>query len=223
MSSRGTSSRLAEVFSLEGLIVRRDLQQDKQSALLSVITMFDDYGVPYVVTGGLAVQLYSDQPRNTMDVDLVSLRKPFRVLQEAQPWSRYGLELVFDRRRYVKLRHNTSNVDIDINLDTRFARLLEQPTYEQVEGRRISFTSAFQIAFAKLRTQRSDWPRDPAKRLQDRADLIRIFRTTPTLPDRLREDPMLTSEMHQILDDVLRDLAKPASDELPPEEEGQDD
>lgn len=218
MASGDTSPRLAEVLSLEGLIVRSDLQQDKQAALLAVVSMFDEFQVPYVVTGGLAVQLYSDQPRNTMDVDIVSLRRPFKSLQEAQPWSRYGLVLVFDRRRYVKLRHESSNVDIDINLDTRFARLLEEPRFEQLAGRRIGFTSAFQIAFAKLRTQRSDWPRDPAKRLQDRADLIRIFRNTPSLPEQLRADTMVTPEMRQILDDICHDLGSPSSDDLPPEE-----
>ena len=59
MGSAVTSSRLAEFFSLEGLVVREDLQQDKRQALLNVTQMFDDFGVPYAVTGGVALQLYS--------------------------------------------------------------------------------------------------------------------------------------------------------------------
>jgi len=210
-----TTERLAELFRMESLILRKDLQQDKKAALNAVVRMFKDFGVPYAVTGGLAAQLYTDQPRMTMDVDIVSLRAPFQGLKEAQPWNRYGLELVFDRRRFIKLKHVASNVEIDINVDTRFARLLDRPTIEMIDGQEVAFVSALGIAFAKLRTQRSDWPRDPAKRLQDRADLIRIFRGQPAILDLLRHDPDTTEEMRSILESVERDLH--VGDDLPPE------
>ena len=128
-----TSPRLAEFFSLEGLIVRDDLQQDKQAALLAVTQMFDDFHVTYAITGGVALQLYSSRIRNTVDLDFVSSRQDFKAIVSAQPWDRYGLELVFDRRRYIKLRHAASNVDVDINLDTRFLPLLESSVVEMVE------------------------------------------------------------------------------------------
>jgi hypothetical protein len=217
--SGGTSPRLAELFSTERLILREDMQQDKRAALLAVVRMFDDFEVPYVITGGLAAQLYSDQPRMTVDVDVVSLRPAFKALQEAAPWAHYGCELIFDRRRYVKLKHVASNVEIDINLDARFARLLEGPTQQLVEGQTVPFASAGEIAFTKLRTQRSDWPRDPIKRVKDRADLMAILRGYPELAEALRTDPMTTDEMRRILDDILSDLRKPSSDELPPEDE----
>jgi hypothetical protein len=79
------------------------------------------------------------------------------------------------------------------------------------------------LALAKLRTQRSDWPRDPRKRLQDRADLMALLQTHPRIIDKLKADPLTNDEMRTILNDVLRELAKPASDELPPEEEGEVD
>jgi hypothetical protein len=218
-SSGGTSPRLAELFSTERLILRKDMQQDKRAALLAVVRMFNDFDVPYVITGGLAAQLYSDQPRMTVDVDVVSLRPAFTALQEAGPWAHYGCEMVFDRRRYVKLKHVASNVEIDINLDTRFARLLEGPTHEVVDGQTVPFASAVGIAFTKLRTQRSDWPRDPIKRVKDRADLMAILRGYPQVAEALRTDPMTTDEMRRILDDILGDLRRPSSDELPPEDE----
>jgi len=218
-TSLHTSLRLAELFSMERLILRKELQQDKRAALLAVVRMFNDFQVPYVITGGLAAQLYSEQPRMTVDVDVVSLKAKFKVLQQASPWERYGCELVFDRRRYIKLKHVASNVEIDINVDTRFARLLDDPVYELVDGQMVAFTSAASIAFAKLRTQRADWPRDPIKRVKDRADLMAIFRGLPDIPDKLRSDPMTTDEMRQILDSILAELRKPSSDELPPEDE----
>jgi hypothetical protein len=214
-----TSVPLGDVFGMEALILRKDLQQDKKSALLAVVTMFEDFQVPYAITGGLAAQLYTTQPRMTMDVDIVSLRARFKPLNEAAPWSRYGLELVFDRRRFIKLKHSASNVEIDINVDTRFARLLDDTNRLPIEGHEVCFVSALEIAFAKLRTQRSDWPRDPAKRLQDRADLIRILRVQPEIIDRLQNDKDVTDEMRSILQDIRRSLAQPVDDDLPPEDE----
>lgn len=199
--------------------MRRDLQQDKLSALLDLVRMFEEHRVPYVITGGIAIQLYITQPRHTQDVDVVSLRKPFEQMKVAQPWGQYGFELVFDHRRHIKLRHASSNVDVDINVDTRFARLLDAPTIEMVEGRSVPFTSPLQIAFAKLRTQRSDWPRDPRKRLQDRADLVGLLQCHPEIATWLKADPGLNDEMRSILQDVVHTLAQPSSDELPPEEE----
>src|SRR5205085_12312631 len=135
----------------------------------------DDHHVPYVITGGLAVQLYSVETRPTVDVDVVTLRKPFeQAFKNAQPWLKYGFELVFDRRRFIKLRHTASNVEVDINTDTRFTTLLEGPTSQKLSGQTVLFTAPEKIAFAKLRTQRSDWPRDPIKRVQDRGDLMQL-------------------------------------------------
>ncbi len=210
---------LTDLFNMECLILRKDLQQDKKSAVLAVVRMFEDFQVPYAITGGLAAQLYTTQPRMTMDVDVVSLRDKFKPLKDASPWNRYGCELVFDRRRFIKLKHVASNVEIDINVDTRFARLLENPNREVIEGREILFVSALGIAFAKLRTQRSDWPRDPAKRLQDRADLIRIFRGQPDVMDQLRIDEDVNEEMLAILEDIRRSLVEHGSDDLPPEDD----
>lgn len=213
-----SSDRLVELFNLEGLLVREHVQQDKEGALCAVARMFSDFGVPYVISGGIAVQLYvsAGEVRFTADVDVVSLQHPFKQLKEVQPWQRYGFEFVFDRRRYVKLKHAASNVEVDINLDARFARMLDTPTVESVGGLSVPFTSPVSIAFAKLRTQRADWPRDPAKRLQDRADLIRILRNHPGVADRLRGDPDVTAEMRAILDQVQREMtSSSASDDFP--------
>ncbi|NLX21129.1 MAG: hypothetical protein GXY55_05565 [Phycisphaerae bacterium] len=218
-----TSQRLAEFFSLEGLVVREDLQQDKRQALLAVTRMFDDFAVPYVVTGGVALQLYSTEIRFTVDLDFISVRKDFKVIVDAQAWERYGLELVFDRRRFIKLRHAASNVEIDINLDTRFLSLMEAPVAERVEGRTIRFVSMSGLAVAKLRTQRGDWPRNPEKRLQDRVDLIRVLKAHPEIAETIKAHPLTNDEMRQILDDVLAQLAAPSSDELPPEEGAEDE
>lgn len=218
MTTGVTSPRLAEVLKRENFVLRDDLQQDKRATLRAVAMMFDDYGVPYAVTGGLAVQLYDAETRPTVDVDIVSLHQPFERLRNDQPWDRYGFELVFDHRRHIKLRHPASNVEVDINVDTRFSRLVERCETETVDGYPIRFTAPTMLALAKLRTQREDWPRDPIKRLQDRRDLMALLKTRPEVADELRADPLTNDEMRRILDDVLVQLARPSSDELPPED-----
>jgi hypothetical protein len=74
--SATTSPRLAAVLSRENFVLRDDLQQDKRATLHAVVKMFTDFQVPYVITGGLAVQLYNIRMRPTVDVDVVSLRDP---------------------------------------------------------------------------------------------------------------------------------------------------
>jgi len=214
-----TPPQLTEMFSLERLIVREDLQQDKRTALLAVAHMFDDYHVPYVIVGGVALQLYSTPIRTTADVDVVSLREPFEKLKANKPWGRYGLELVFDRRRFLKLKATASNVEVDINVDSQFAHVVDQPVKEQVEGYPICFCSLLDLAFTKLRTQRPDWPRNYARRLQDRADLARMLQTHPEVRDLLRQYPFVTDEMRGILDDICRELAASPIDDFPPEGE----
>lgn len=214
-----TSPRLAELFSLERLIVRKDLQQDKRSALLAVVRMFDDHQVPYVIVGGIALQLYSHHVRATADVDIVSLREPFEKLKADAPWARYGLELVFDRRRFIKLKHTESNVEVDINIDSQFAHVLDQPIRETVDGCPIYFCSLINLAFTKLRTQRPDWPRNYARRLQDRSDLANMLQMHPEIRDLLRQHTLITGEMCGILDDICRELDASPTDDLPPEDE----
>lgn len=215
VSTAATSPRLAAVLSQENFVLRDDLQQDKRAALLAVTRLFKDHQVPYVVVGGLAVQLYNIRRRPTVDVDLVSLRDAFKRLREAQPWAQYGFEQVFDRRRYVKLRHVVSNVEVDINLDTRFARVLENPTVESIDGEDIAFCSPYRLAFTKLRTQRTDWPRDPIKRVQDRGDLMCVIRVHPELVEPLRSDELTNDEMRRILDAICRELNTAGGDDLP--------
>ncbi len=210
-----TSPRLAAILDQENFVMHEHLQQDKRAALFEVVGLFQDFEVPYVIVGGLAVQLYNLRTRPTVDVDVVSLREPYKKLRDAQPWARYGFEQVFDRRRYVRLRHLASNVEVDINLDTRFARVLENPTVETIQGREIAFVSAYRLAFTKLRTQRSDWPRDPIKRVQDRGDLMSVLRAHPEVADELRGDELTTDEMRSILDTIMAELNTAGGDELP--------
>ncbi|MEP0842469.1 MAG: hypothetical protein HRF43_07125 [Phycisphaerae bacterium] len=148
--------------------------------------------------------MQADEVRSTGDVDVVSLRTAFKPLKDAAPWARYGFEFVFDRRRYVKLRHVEGQVDVDINLATRVARLLSEPTTVDLRDLAVPFTSPAAIAFAKLRTQRQDWTHDPARRLQDRADLIRLVRNHPQIVERMRHDEGVTDEMRSVLADVAR-------------------
>jgi hypothetical protein len=213
--SASTSPRLADVLGRENFVLRDDLQQDKRATLHAVVRMFADSGVPYVITGGLAVQLYNSQVRPTLDVDVVSLREPFQRLKEANLWDAYGFELVFDHRRHIKLRHAEGNVEVDINVDTRFARLVDEPTTELIDGREVRFCSPYMLALAKLRTQRSDWPRDPRKRRQDYLDLLGLLQARPEIAERLRLDPLTTDEMRQVLVAACDELAAGTSDDLP--------
>jgi predicted nucleotidyltransferase len=42
----------------------------KEAALRRVTAVLEDAGTPYAVIGGVAIQLYSEEPRTTLDIDL---------------------------------------------------------------------------------------------------------------------------------------------------------
>ena len=43
---------------------------DKESVLIKVLDILHEHGTPYTIIGGLAVQLYTREPRTTRDIDI---------------------------------------------------------------------------------------------------------------------------------------------------------
>ena len=44
--------------------------QDKGTALAAIVGIFEATGTPYAIIGGVAVQLYTEEPRTTLDLDI---------------------------------------------------------------------------------------------------------------------------------------------------------
>ena len=52
---------------------------------------------------------------------------------------------------------------------------------------------------------------------------MRVLRVNPQIADAVRTHSLTNDEMRLILDQILADLQKPSSDELPPEDDADDD
>ena len=70
----------------------------------------------------------------------------------------------------------------------------------ELEGVRLPVAGAVAVAYTKLRTQQPRWPRQPGKRLIDRADLMQLLQDNPGLYEQLRATT--EERMHDLLDAV---------------------
>ncbi len=211
---------LEDLFQLDRVaaMFHPEIQDDKRSTLFAVARLMAEAGAKWVVTGGLAAQLYVDQPRFTLDVDAIVRPEDeasvFSCLQT--PAHAEEFELIHRKRRWIALVHRRSGTPVDINSSKLFQDLVEDPSWIDLEGVKLPFAASRWIAFVKLRTQRRSWPRNPEKRLQDRADLMKILMANPEVPDELRS--MVDEEMARLLEQVIEELRQRPTEDLPPEE-----
>ncbi len=214
MGSTITSPRLSLIFSRENLVIRDEWIQDKPLVLHAIANLFGDHQMPYVIVGAFAVQVHCSHSRPTDDIDLVTSCESFARLQSTEEWRRYGFRYKAGRRQIVTLRHDEGNVNVDVILDRRFAQTLDDPHEEVLDGRPILFCSAEKLAFSKLRTQQKNWSRDPGKRMQDRVHLIELLQEHPELVEAVKQEPMTTPEMRQIMEEDFSSLGPYIEDDI---------
>ena len=71
---------------------------------------------------------------------------------------------------------------LDIIFDaTGFADLAQATYVDLPDIGRVPVASPLDVAYSKLRTQRSDWKRRPDKRMVDLSDLIALLRENPSI------------------------------------------
>jgi hypothetical protein len=81
---------------------------DKEKVLASLVEVLQSTGTPYAVVGGVAVQLYTEEPRTTADLD-IALRSHDdlpREKLEAAGFSPDGVHDWSERSRSDTPRHN---------------------------------------------------------------------------------------------------------------------
>lgn len=157
-------------------------------AFSDLLRMLADLGVEYAVFGAFAVAAYVSERRSTLDIDVVASPQFEARIREAA--ARYDLheqsrEDAVDIRTFV----HRSGVRVDIIFDARGASAdLRAARQVELAGLGVvPVADIFDVAWAKLRTQNRAWPRDPAKRATDYADLVALLRSDSTLAPRLYE------------------------------------
>jgi hypothetical protein len=193
---------LEKLFELDRMarMFHQEVQDDKRPALLALARLMEAAGAEYVIAGGLAAQLYVSDPRFTGDVDVVAREEDAVHITEAIADLSTEFELLGRRRHWIQASHRPSGTPIDINTSPLFKQVLMEPDHVELEGIRLPIAAAVAVAYTKLRTQQPRWPRQPSKRLIDRADLIQLLQDNPGLYERLRA--VAESRMHGLLDEV---------------------
>ena len=55
--------------------LRGEMESSKRPALVTVARALTDAGVPYAIIGGIAVQVHTQEPRTTLDIDIAVHRR----------------------------------------------------------------------------------------------------------------------------------------------------
>jgi len=154
-------------------------------AFADLIHLLEDVGAPYALFGAFAVAVYTDERRTTRDIDVVTGKAWIGVIREQA--HRYGFtEIAKPEDARIRNFVHQTGVHLDVLFDEHgFADLhsTQKVTFAGIGDIRVA--TAFDIAYAKLRTQRGDWPRDPSKRATDYGDLVALLRGRPAVAREL--------------------------------------
>ncbi len=177
-----------------------NVQDDKRPALLALAGLMKMAGAEYVISGGLATQLHVSDARFTGDVDVVTRHEDAARIIDALQRSSAEFELIAQRRNWIQAAHRASGTPIDINTSPLFRRVLENPSIVELDGVNFPIAAPVAVAYTKLRTQQPRWPRNPRKRLVDRADLMQLLSDNPGLYELLKDDA--EQRLHPLLDEI---------------------
>jgi len=165
----------------------------KEPALRSLTELMDREGVAYAVIGGLAVQLHSQEPRTTRDIDLAI--KTYDDVPASQLRAA-GFEHVG------RFPHSdnwvapgggpmASRTPVQFSADELMAGAIERARSIAVRGFRLPLVTAADLLQLKLRAA-EDPSRRGSKRATDVADILRLVedhpdlsQSVPDLKDRL--------------------------------------
>ncbi len=197
-------SRLAESFELDRqwrMTMGLPEGDTKELALQSLCELLDREHVLYAVIGGLAVQLHSQEPRTTRDIDLAIKTYddvPARQLLAA------GFEYVG------RFAHSDNwyapgsgpakqRTPVQFSADEATAGAVDRARAIDLGAVRLRLVTADDLLLLKLRAA-EDPSRRPSKRATDVADILRLVEDHPDLRAAV---PDLTERLARIQERVL--------------------
>jgi hypothetical protein len=196
--------RLAESFDLDlrwRMTMGLPEGDTKEPALLSVTDLLERENVPYAIIGGLALQLHSEEPRTTRDIDL-AVRTfddvPANQLRSA------GFEYVgrfphSDNWIAPGPGPKETRTPVQFSADEGMAGAIERATPVSVGGIRMRLVTAGDLLALKLRAA-EDPSRRASKRATDVADVLRLVEDRPELRATI---PDLTRRLARIQQQIL--------------------
>lgn len=157
-----------------------------RQAFRDLLRMLNDLEITYAMFGAFAMAAYVTERRSTLDIDVVARTEHLLLLRQRA--AEYGFdELPKDPEAVIRSFMHRNGVRIDLIFDDRaaFVDLDHTLTIDVPRVGRVVVADIVDVAFSKLRTQRSDWKRNPRKRAQDYADLVAMIGENPDLAESL--------------------------------------
>jgi hypothetical protein len=144
----------------------------KERAFRELFRILEESGTRYALIGGLAVQLWGEEARTTLEIPGPALEAAgFRRLQ---------------RHEHSENWMGPDDTPVQFSQDPAFASLIEHAVPRDLEGGRVRVAPAIELVHSKLRAAR-DPARRPSKRLRDLADVQALIEREPDLERQLSQ------------------------------------
>lgn len=161
-------------------------QADKEFTILEVARIFDKAGVPYAIMGGVAVQIHTEEPRTTLDLD-IALRSKGDVPTEALLAAGFKHEGAFefsDNWRAPGPLPRRQRTAVQFSADALTAEAVDHAGTVTLEGVDISVVSPKDLVILKLAAALEP-RRRKSKRITDYGDVIRLLEEHPGLEEQI--------------------------------------
>ena len=169
------------------------MERAKRPALLALARIFAEADVPYVIIGGVALQVHQTEPRTTLDIAIAvaAYGQIPRAQLEAAGFSCTG------RFSHSENWIGPEGTPVQFTDDPALAEAITRAEEIELDDVRLRVLSRVDLLHEKLRAA-ADPARRRSKRLQDLADVQALLESSPALAQEL------TSEERTLLDRLPR-------------------
>jgi hypothetical protein len=166
--------RIGDLLDSQFALLRGEMERSKTRTVAELARILAEARVPYAVIGGVAVQLWSADPRTTLDLDVAVLSYddlPRDALTQAG--------FAFGRRfEHSENWTGPDGAPVQFRDDPAFAQAVRLAESLSLEGHALHVIPVFELIRAKLRAS-GDPARRRSKRLMDLADAVALGEQHP--------------------------------------------
>lgn len=177
-------------------------QQDKESTILDVARILGEQGVPYAIMGGVAVQVHTEDPRTTLDLDIALKSRddiPSAALAEAG-FKHEGTFPFSDNWRAPGPGPRKHRIAVQFSVDDLTAWAVDHAGTFMLD--RVEIPVVTETDLVRLKIAAAIEPRRRAsKRISDYGDITRLLEEHPRIRDEI---PDIDRRMAAIEDLIVR-------------------
>ena len=183
MRSAEPNLRVAELLDRRFALLRGEKDKAKQTTLVEVTRVLDSAGVPYALIDGVAVQIWSSEPRTTLDIDVAVPsydRLPLAALASAG-FTKEG------RFEHSENWRGPDGTPVQFTDDPLLAEAIRAAVPHAIADRVLRVAPVLELVRSKLRAA-DDPARRRSRRLIDLADACALTEQHPAALAKLAPD-----------------------------------